>query len=91
MHVDTKTTHSRRQLTVILYLNPGWEPEHGGELRVYPMPYASADIAPKFDRIAVFCSHQMLHRVRPSFAPRVCLSLWCAMPKLQTYQTSVSD
>eukprot|EP00664_Eupelagonemidae_sp_cell27_P009852 gene9852-7414_t len=37
MHFDTRRCRqSRRHLTMVLYLNPLWEPQHGGELRLFP-------------------------------------------------------
>lgn len=76
MHIDTSPSVSHRQLTALLYLNPNWKKEDGGELRFYPFPYSHLDIEPVFDRLVFFCSHQMLHRVLPSKAPRYCLTIW---------------
>eukprot|EP01125_Pyxidicula_operculata_P012522 TRINITY_DN4114_c0_g1_i1.p1 TRINITY_DN4114_c0_g1~~TRINITY_DN4114_c0_g1_i1.p1 ORF type:complete len:259 (-),score=35.01 TRINITY_DN4114_c0_g1_i1:24-800(-) len=76
LHFDTKTEISSRHLTAILYLNEDWQPGNGGELRLYPLPYKEEDVAPKMDRLAIFCSHQMLHRVMPAKTPRYCFSLW---------------
>uniref|UniRef100_A0A6B2LA22 Prolyl 4-hydroxylase alpha subunit domain-containing protein n=1 Tax=Arcella intermedia TaxID=1963864 RepID=A0A6B2LA22_9EUKA len=80
MHFDThsSTARSRRHLTFILYLNPSWTTRSGGEIRLYPLPYPSIDIAPLNDRVALFCSHSMLHRVMPSHDSRYCFSLWFA-------------
>lgn len=76
IHFDTSTATSKRELTAVLYLNPDWEQGHGGELRVYPFPYASHDIAPLNNRLALFSSHQMPHRVLPSQHTRYVLSIW---------------
>jgi hypothetical protein len=82
VHHDTSPEVSRRQLTAVLYLNPGWQPADGGHLRLYPFPFEDVDVAPLQDRLALFCSHQMLHRVMPSFAARrLCLSMWFAAAK----------
>jgi len=76
MHYDT-STGSARELTAILYLNDEWTPEDGGELRLCPFPFENVDIPPVFNRLALFNSHQMLHRVMPSHAKeRYALSLW---------------
>ena len=40
-HTDfSQTSHSHRVVSAVLYLNPaGWEPEDGGQLRIYlPAP-----------------------------------------------------
>ena len=36
LHFDNPSPPSARQLSVILYLNPGWEPHHGGRLVLSP-------------------------------------------------------
>jgi len=76
MHFDTTQTVSRRQITCILYLNEDWEEGVGGELRIFPFPYKHIDIAPLMDRLVVFSSHEVLHRVLPSYLPRYCITLW---------------
>ncbi|PNG71389.1 Egl nine 3, partial [Tetrabaena socialis] len=35
-HVDNTTTDGRR-LTVLTYLNPGWQEKQGGALRLFPV------------------------------------------------------
>jgi Rps23 Pro-64 3,4-dihydroxylase Tpa1-like proline 4-hydroxylase len=42
MHFDSDAAVDGRRVTAILYLNPGWRPGDGGELRLYPFPQASA-------------------------------------------------
>eukprot|EP01129_Flabellula_baltica_P002642 TRINITY_DN1245_c0_g1_i1.p1 TRINITY_DN1245_c0_g1~~TRINITY_DN1245_c0_g1_i1.p1 ORF type:complete len:317 (-),score=70.70 TRINITY_DN1245_c0_g1_i1:32-982(-) len=76
MHYDTRTDNSKRHLTVLLYLNEDWVPGNGGELRVCPMPGQTEDIDPLFDRVVMFCSHNLLHRTLPAIEQRVVLSLW---------------
>ena len=78
MHYDTSSKHSQREMTAILYLNEGWEEGDGGELRLFPFPLGEVDFAPRNDRLAIFNSTEMLHRVMPATAPRACLSLWFA-------------
>ncbi len=72
----SKRKNSRRSLTALLYLNEGWQPTDGGEIRLYPFPLAEVDVAPIFDRLVFFCSTEMLHRVMPSHNRRLCLSVW---------------
>ena len=50
------------QVTAIFYLNDGWEPRHGGVLRLYPWPEAPVDIEPLGGRLVLFSSTQMHHR-----------------------------
>ena len=74
-HLDT-SSNTPRELTCVVYLNPNWVPSHGGEMRVYPFPHEAVDVPPVFDRMILFCSHQMMHRVCVSHAERYVFSLW---------------
>ena len=76
LHFDTAQGVDGRRVTAILYLNPGWAPAHGGQLRLYPFPAAHVDVAPLLDRLVLFSSQRMLHRVLPSGAPRCCATTW---------------
>eukprot|EP00041_Stephanoeca_diplocostata_P014044 m.252131 g.252131 ORF g.252131 m.252131 type:complete len:674 (-) comp19555_c0_seq1:426-2447(-) len=76
MHYDTSSAHSQREITAIIYLNPEWKAGDGGELRLFPFPLDVMDVAPMHDRLAVFNSTEMLHRVMPATAPRLCFSVW---------------
>ena len=76
LHFDSDPLLDDRVVTCIVYLNPDWAPGHGGELRLVPFPYAAATVEPRFDRLALFSSPDLLHRVLPSAAPRLCLTLW---------------
>ena len=74
-HYDT-SPGTRRVVTAILYLNEDWEAAHGGELRLLPLGAQALDIAPVFDRLALFSSSDALHRTLPSRAPRFAVSIW---------------
>ncbi len=74
-HFDTAET-TGRHLTIVLYLNSAWKQGDGGELRVYPFPFESEDVAPLNDRMVLFCSRTQLHRILPSHASRLVVSLW---------------
>lgn len=63
-HFDTQPG-TGRTLSLCLWLNEGWTPAQGGHLRVFPAPLLHVDVEPLCDRAAIFCSHHMLHRVRP--------------------------
>ena len=67
-----------RFLTAILYLNPSWSPEDGGELEMAPLPHKNQKLAPIDGRLVTFLSQMVLHRVCPyvGTAPRVNVCLW---------------
>lgn len=67
-----------RELTVIHYVSERWEQGWGGELKLFPLGKPAVLVPPKPDRLVVFRSNSMLHRVLPYSAdgdvPRVCYS-----------------
>lgn len=76
-HYDNPGPPSRRQLTCIIYLNPDWTEGDGGELVLWPFLSDSVVIAPKMNRMVIFRSDLVLHRVKPAVKERFCLSIWC--------------
>lgn len=63
-HRDTFANDPARRITAILYLNPGWEPSWGGELRAYE-PDGVRDIAPRAGMFVLFSSPDLRHEVLP--------------------------
>jgi hypothetical protein len=63
MHHDAAGWPDTRVLSAILYLNSDWREGDGGELRLYPFPFDSFDVQPLEDRLVIFSSECMLHRV----------------------------
>ena len=76
VHFDTDRKIDSRRLTGVLYLNPDWRDSDGGSIRLFPFPHPPIDITPIHDRLVLFDSTRMLHRVMPSLRQRVCVSLW---------------
>lgn len=75
-HRDAFPGQSNRRATAIWYANAGWEPAHGGVLRLYPEGSAPVDVEPSLDRLVVFLSERIEHEVLPAFAPRLALTAW---------------
>jgi SM-20-related protein len=65
-----------RRLTAITYLNPGWEPAHGGLLRLFPEGGPPVDVPPRLDTLVVFLSERLEHEVLPAHAPRLAATAW---------------
>jgi hypothetical protein len=76
LHFDSDATLDARKFTALVYLNPDWQPAHGGELVLYPLPRSRVVVQPRHDRMVLFAADTMLHRVLPSAAERVCFTLW---------------
>lgn len=80
-HVDQLRGSAARRVSVVFYLNDGWQMADGGELCLYPPDFAShADrcvtVPPVGGTLAVFGSAAMPHEVRPANRPRFSLSGW---------------
>mmetsp|Transcript_30890 Transcript_30890/g.37624 ORF Transcript_30890/g.37624 Transcript_30890/m.37624 type:complete len:307 (+) Transcript_30890:71-991(+) len=72
LHVDNtlgitgSTNDDTRKLTCILYLNPDYEPDHGGELRlVLGDEHSHLDLTPEGGRMVLFWSDEIPHEVLP--------------------------
>ncbi|GLC68387.1 hypothetical protein PLESTF_000685600 [Pleodorina starrii] len=86
MHLDSDEQLDGRRVTAIFYLNPGWTEAHGGQLRLYPFPQPPLDVAPLEDRLVLFASTRMLHRVMPSTAPnRCCFTIWLSQSRRRAF------
>lgn len=93
-HIDNADGDGRvdgRILTVILYLNPGWDKSCGGELAVFEPTrndIGDADVEgkwhtvwPEAGTLVFFRADRVLHEVRPAYARRFALSMWfCGQP-----------
>lgn len=71
-----------RRLTAVFYLNEGWAPLQGGELRLYA-PYAPkgvaplCDVPPVGDRLVLFFSdYRVPHEVLAAHAERFAVTTW---------------
>jgi len=78
-HLDQFQGQEQRQISCILYLNQDWQPEHGGQLRMYldgiaHEPYR--DIEPIGGTLVAFLSGRFFHEVLPATHERVSLTGW---------------
>ena len=76
IHFDSDGAYDARAVTCILYLNAS--PVQGGELVLYPFGRSRITVEPKFNRMAIFRSNDVAHRVMPCFSQRFCLTIWCS-------------
>lgn len=70
-----------RLITCVYYLNENWQPEHGGQLRVFVpesplVPVAQYDVPPRLDTLLVFRSHDVEHEVLPTSTERMAVTIW---------------
>lgn len=59
-----KTTN--RRVTYLVYLNPDWKEGDGGEVALLPFLGKQVVVPPLFNRVVMFLSDRMLHRVLPA-------------------------
>ena len=74
-HVDTFKNSQDRVVSTVLYLNPGWQPGHGGELCLYPPRGPVQKIEPRAGKLVLFES-VLPHEVLVCEAPRYSITGW---------------
>ena len=75
-HLDRFRDDDKRTVSVVIYLNANWLPEHGGALRLHPEGESCIDILPEAGRMALFLSGEMLHEVLPTARERLSIAGW---------------
>jgi len=76
-HIDQHRGTVYRKISVVLYLNPQWRQEDGGELCVYENDDGNAHrVSPTPGRLAVFRSDSIPHEVLPARQTRWSLTGW---------------
>ncbi len=73
-HRDAFPGDDNRRVTAIVYLNDGWRPADGGQLRLHLS--TSVELEPRLDRLVVFLSAEVEHEVLPAQAERWALTAW---------------
>ena len=74
-HLDQFKKDDHRKLSVICYLNKGWNDNDGGQLRLY-LKNESKDIFPLAGRLVCFRSDLLEHEVLPATRERLSLTGW---------------
>ncbi|MFI8480243.1 2OG-Fe(II) oxygenase [Pseudomonas sp. NPDC078700] len=75
-HLDRFRDDDRRAVSVVLYLNPDWQAEEGGELRLHLPDGQVRDVPPQAATLVVFLSADMPHEVLPAQRERLSLTGW---------------
>lgn len=66
----------RRAISAVVYLNDGWLPAHGGQLRLHLPDQPPLDILPHGGSLVVFRSDRIVHEVMPASRERLSLTGW---------------
>jgi SM-20-related protein len=75
-HLDRFADDDTRMLSCILYLNPHWRIEQGGQLCLYLEDGRTVEVLPQAGTLVLFRSDQLYHEVRPTTQPRYSLTGW---------------
>ena len=79
-HLDRHRETTDRILTVILYLNPGWERGDGGELRIWTTAGEREGefelIEPRMGTLVCFLAEDHWHEVLPAVKTRASITGW---------------
>ncbi|WP_273823292.1 MULTISPECIES: 2OG-Fe(II) oxygenase [Pseudomonas] len=75
-HLDRFRDDDRRSVSAILYLNDTWQPEEGGQLRMYLADEVERDVLPTAGCLIVFLSGDVPHEVLPATRERLSLTGW---------------
>jgi SM-20-related protein len=72
---DSNLEEDSRMISLIVYLNENWQPQDGGELRLYS-ENSHIDVAPTGGTLVCFMSREFEHEVLKSHARRVSFAGW---------------
>lgn len=78
-HLDQHKGSNRRQISCILYLNPNWLPQDGGQLRLFPQKEQwdnFIDVAPEAGTLVCFRCDSIYHAVLPASRRRYSITGW---------------
>jgi len=75
-HVDQPRGRAQRRVSLVLYLNEGWTPAAGGELRIFDTAGGHRDIEPVAGRLVSFLTPGREHAVLPTRSDRLSVSGW---------------
>jgi SM-20-related protein len=77
-HYDAFRGQANRVLTIVVYLNHGWQPTDGGELVLYldDQDQEGIKVTPSFGTVAIFLSEEFPHEVLPATRDRYSIAGW---------------
>ncbi|MCT7360481.1 2OG-Fe(II) oxygenase [Thalassolituus pacificus] len=78
-HMDAFKGQANRVLTTVLYLNPNWEVQDGGELVIYQAENHEQEllrVSPRFGTLVTFLSEDYPHEVLPAKRDRYSIAGW---------------
>ncbi len=74
-HKDVFSSDASRVISLVLYLNPSWQPQDGGQLTLF-LDTGAIQIAPKIGTLVAFVSAEIEHAVEPTAVDRFSVAAW---------------
>ena len=84
-HFDRLVGTDVRAISAALYLNDGWVPDDGGQLRLYVGGGNSVDVLPEGGRLVAFLSDRFEHEVLPARRERMSFTGWFRRRSLEGF------
>lgn len=78
-HVDSFQGRASRVVSLVLYLNEGWQESDGGALQIYNRENENevcGVVVPREGRMALFLSEEIPHEVLPAHRTRYSIACW---------------
>lgn len=75
-HLDAFKGEANRVLSLVCYLNSGWQPSDEGELVLYPEHQPQLKVTPALGTLVVFLSEEFPHEVLTAGRDRYSISGW---------------
>lgn len=77
-HLDAFQGQSNRVLSMVVYLNPDWDPQAGGEMVLYQDEgdKEGQKVVPELGTMALFLSEEFPHEVLPATKDRYSIAGW---------------
>lgn len=77
-HLDAFRGEANRMLSLVVYLNPDWQDDSGGELVLYldEQDRTGKKVTPAFGTIVTFLSEEFPHEVLPARCDRYSIAGW---------------
>lgn len=86
-HYDSFKAQANRVVTTVLYLNPNWRAENGGELVIYTgKTEETIKVSPAMGTLVVFMSEEIPHEVFPASEERFSIAGWFRLNTMQGAQ-----
>ncbi|WEK51624.1 MAG: 2OG-Fe(II) oxygenase [Candidatus Kaistia colombiensis] len=78
-HLDSLSGARNRVVSMVIYLDPGWQAEYGGILRLWESVDEGAgtvEVVPQAGRVVLMMSEEIPHEVLPAHRPRHAVAGW---------------